>query len=1616
MSKMKKILMGMIISLIAIFGFGNTSFAKTYNYSSSLSLKVGMDVKIDYQDYNNSSKIFCMQHGRHLDSSGDIYEVVSKVSIEGNVSKDHKGKKITNKSNGIFAYILASDVSKDTKQRAVWMYKKTWMNNVGSKHAGLKDYSVENKSGVTTSHNTESKKLYDNAVKYAKNLGEATSEGIEDKTENKESVKATLYSKDDKAYLRIGPFNWTFSGKLSSIKVVDKNNKKVSALYSRYKGSNEEFIKVEDIQSGKNFYISVPANTALGIKVSAKGKIDNVKCVDIWFLKSKTYSWQNLIKVKSTIKSITIEDEFSYEVEGPGKLLIVKKAKNQDIKLPNVGFIIQNKETGKYLDKNKNLVSKSNAYEFKTDANGEILIEGLRKGTYIAYETSNPNEGYEIVTDGKSKKVEVDKTATLTVYNQYGKGSLKIIKVDKDNNSTRLQGVKFKVQNKDTGKYVALDENGKVIYVDSEEEAKEFETDANGEILIKDLNKGTYVLYETETKTGYELDTEGKEVVVEAGVEIVNNVQQSQITTIEVDNEYVFGNLKVIKVDEDNHEIRIPGVKFIIQNAEGKYVHKEENGDITYVTDKAQATEFETDGNGEIFVENLRKGKYVLYETETNKAYELNTEGQETEVIAKETKELEITNKRSVINLSGFVWKDVIYGKSSIRNDLYKDDEFDSGDILLEGITVRLVDKNGNTVKNKDGKECITKTDSEGKYLFEDILIAELEDYHVEFEYNGVTYTNVALNTSKDNGSKAEESETTRNNFNAQFAEVTGTENATRNAGYTRDVNGNKTHDLTYKIGEHEATLESISGGGAITAETSSTYVKDRYEELTKNGEVIEEITFINLGLYEREQPDIALIKDIQNVKLSINGYSHVYNYAQRFTNAGEYGDGFNVGVKFGEKYGNMSYSRAVYKADCNYVNENDKSRELKVDVTYRIAMKNESTSLVARVNSIVDYFDSNYTISKVGTQLDENGNVISDIAHNEGTYNSDYNKSVINTNATVNPQQNTSIYVQFALNREAVLKILNEGENLDNVAEVNSYSIFDGDGKLYAGIDKDSNPGNCVPGSTETYEDDTDKAPALQLELSDESIRKLSGTVFEDSAEETKLQAKIREGDGIYAGNEHGIENVKVVLKDSDGNIAQVYAQDEQGNRTWKDAVTTTDGNGNFEFEGFIPDRYTLEYTWGGQTYTDSNGNTTTYDVNNYKGTIYNESKHSGEMWWNSEVETRYSDAKDNWSLRQSIDNGTNTEGLMNSSTATMDFGIEEGDSKGKVTTTETIVDGDKFVTGTYEIINIDYGIIERPRQELDMGKRVSHIKITLANGQVLTDTDVNEDGTFVNPAKGLTYQQPTGGEEGYAYGSIWQQIDNELIQGSTLEVTYDITVKNDSEYDYANENFYQYGSSSEDKSNPVKITPTVVNDYLDEEFAYDESSNSDWTIVSESRSENNSQTTETITTPAGDWEQVGEPITTEDGSTVTKYKKHLGSTETTTQGVTGYKYTIQSKKRENLSGETILELKDAASKIGELEAGQASQPIKLTTSKVLANSDEITLENKAEITEIQTTNGRQPNMSSTLLYDEAETIIVTPNTGENQNYIIPIVLVMSVLAILGVGVVVIKKKVMTK
>lgn len=61
---------------------------------------------------------------------------------------------------------------------------------------------------------------------------------------------------------------------------------------------------------------------------------------------------------------------------------------------------------------------------------------------------------------------------------------------------------------------------------------------------------------------------------------------------------------------------------------------------------------------------------------------------------------------------------------------------------------------------------------------------------------------------------------------------------------------------------------------------------------------------------------------------------------------------------------------------------------------------------------------------------------------------------------------------------------------------------------------------------------------------------------------------------------------------------------------------------------------------------------------------------------------------------------------------------------------------------------------------------------------------------------------------------GLVKLELDNELIQGATVEVEYEIKVTNNSELDYVSEDFYKYGIKS---GNEVTITPTSIIDYLD-------------------------------------------------------------------------------------------------------------------------------------------------------------------------------------------------------
>lgn len=1306
MSKLKKIFITLLMIILII----------TILCTISQAYSVGEIVDITIQDYWNDPNIYCAEKGQQL-FDNQTYKIISEVKIEGKDSTDHEGKTITHPDNARFATILQGNNGpvKDNGPVAhgVWNILPDWMNNVGQYHAGL---YLGFTNGIRGDYTSE---LDTQANEYAQSLENME---MKDNT-NKENIKATSCEKNEKTYIRVGPFNWSFPGTMNDVQVFNQDGKVIEGvLFSSFEGTNEVWFTIDHLTSGKDFYISFPADQGVSkiTKITAKAKVD-INAAKVWFLDSISGSnYQNLIIREPYKAEKDLTTDFDYDISIMGNLKVIKVNKdNHNVLLRGVGFYIKNNDMDKYVKQNSDgtisYVSKEEATEFITNEKGEILIENLIVGTYTAYETKNPNYGYEFIKDGVQQTVVVDKT-----------------------------------------------------------------TD------------------------------------------------------------------------------------FIIEN------------------------------------------------------------------------------KQIYVKLSGYVWEDKIFGKQSLRNDLFKDNDYDEYDILIPGITVRLKDKSGNVIKE-------SKTDEKGAYLFVDVEIAQLENYYIEFEYDGITYTNVVPHIDKDNGSKAAENPQTREEFNNGFSTILGNGD---NTGHTLDQNGNKKHDLSYEKDTEKHTSTFINNGQfTITSNTNEPkyIIKEHFEY----GQ--EEIKYINLGLYRREQPDLALIKDLDNVKLTINGYEHIYEYAQRFKNQGEYGDGFNVGVKFGNKYGDMKYTRPIYKADYEYVNEKDKSKELKAYLTYKIAIRNESTNLTSQINSLVDYYDSKYSIVAIGTNKDEKtSNITGDINFETSDYNNEYSKVIINTNAKIDAQKTHEIYVQFELSREAIINIMNNGENLDNVVEINSYSTFGEDGKAYAGIDVDSNPGNAKPGDKTTYEDDTDSSPSLQLEIAD--ARELAGTVFLDETNMPELQTnKERRGNGKYDEGEKGIASVEVTLTENTGS-EKVY-------------TAKTDENGNFTITGFIPGDYTLTYTWGDETYT----------VQSYKGTIYDKSRdQNNKEWYKNDVDTRLTDAIDNYNKDQEAPKGSRvqideemkilekgekkyTRTKMDSTTPTMGVTIEYD-------TTTTASSGDKYV---YKINNVDFGIVERARQQIDLKKRVKTMKVTLANGQVIADLEIDEEGNITGLKDGIIYMGPSNDKDP-KNGFIKLEMDNELIEGSKLEVTYEIKAINKSELDYATEDYYKYGVAG---GEIVTIIPSAVIDYLDKDWGYDSEANPGWEV----------KTVEEL------HDLVAEIVYNDEESTIEE--------------------------------KTILYTENLKTPLKPSEAKDTT----LNVSKILTTAGDISLNNETEIIKLEKPNGggdvpstpgnfvpgkdpKEPDEST------SETVIITPNTGSNRNFIIPISIGLVALVILGTGVIFIKKKILNK
>ena len=1357
-------------------------------------------------------------------------------------------------------------------------------------------------------------------------------------------------------------------------------------------------------------------------------------------------------------------------------LHIVKLDADSKQPLPNIGLILYDVTEGKYIIEGNPgeppgyMEHSGMATAYMTDKNGSIEIQYLKRGhQYIIYEIINPYYGYEEVS--RANPIELARfTLTgssmdfyITADNIKYTGNLFIEKKDPDNSNIKLQGVQFTLRQPSTTEeenslqgFVEgkgdLNSNG---YLD-QEDLKILLRYITGKVQLtsEQMDMANVNMDRTVDTTDLRLLQQKISSLhyVIAMQEDENGILQpvKNVTgTIHFDNIRITNNIEEATIFEtdENAEVNIYNIltgDYIVEeySVGDNFGYEIDPGYVSWeVYNKyGQSTIHENQTSVEVTVE-----RQASYNTDQSAANTGNQNGNN----------VTCNNTRKYIKIRGYAWEDVILGNDK---NSQKDGEWQDGsdDKRLANIPVRLIDEFGNVLAQ-------TVTDANGEYVFgnydedENATKIEIDDIiaaYIEFEYNGMCYRSLDTNVNfvgdinvntgavirTNQNRNAATDEKLRNEFNNNYATITqGSENNTEDTKHNTAYNGEYDIKYNYQAETHESHVNY--GDNALTGYEGQKYpiakVDEQYSiravtqqhpyyalctQLTAQDireQAVEEIAGLNLGVVEREMPDLLVIEDMEKVDITLQkadgegSYTHSYLYGQRFEDPKNYagGEQINASVKFANKYLENSYSRDVYSSDISY-DANTSEDALQIYVTYRIQVVNEASSVNTKVNMLTNYYDERYEVVSVK----DNGNRDVRYMPSGSVEGVGLNKITITPEAQNYPiipdGQSYNYTITYKLNNDAINSILNETLTLDSITEVTSYSSYEDEaGQIpYAGIDKDSAANTIEPkinensevgrvDITSTLEDDTDKAPSLILNLKEGRI--IEGTVWEDSAIQELLDMegyhKERKGDGVYdAENENIVQKVQVELMkvNDDGTYEQADLYQIQENQNiWEplepvDATTNTKANGEYKFVGVVPDKYVIRYTYGNESVIvnpETGEEITHVNVDNYKSTIYRGGTPLDEnnlSWYQDETGaevTRYSDAKDTLGIiagKDPIDivQERIKDEEVNYQTVSQSKEVEAISAD----TAPFIVNLDYQVGGLnysyykdrekgnglkFTFDNIDFGIIERPKQSLEVDKQVSHLTITLANGTTLINGDPRTDN--LKNVKVLDNHD------------VYIEIDNELIQGATMTVNYEISVDNTKcEVDYNDENYYIYGTRPDNYEDVFKIARVVdMYDYLPNELLL-----------------------QTTNDPNNPWEKI----------------------------------TVQSTDKGTILSEEVYDKVKGLQNIVHLKTpifeDMAPNSVKKDNSLVVsrqlssASDDSLTYENDIEIIKLT---GRPPEDSTPGNYDPTTNtpdelddghvpVTITGPTGENRQYLLYGILGVSALIIIGVGIIIIKKKVL--
>lgn len=423
----------------------------------------------------------------------------------------------------------------------------------------------------------------------------------------------------------------------------------------------------------------------------------------------------------------------------------------------------------------------------------------------------------------------------------------------------------------------------------------------------------------------------------------------------------------------------------------------------------------------------------------------------------------------------------------------------------------------------------------------------------------------------------------------------------------------------------------------------------------------------INLGLVQREQIDLSIDKKIESVSIIINEKAFTYNY----NNDGTFEENlknsiakFTTTIKENDELYTMLmedniennklfnvytsdyyYRSAVYNGTpvkdaydtfMNALFKQDgtnpiKTKELQIFLTYSLTLSNNSGIYDARINSIVDYYDSSLTFvdvakgygayvsdDRIGVEEGMEGpglwayikqdgqehNNLTNIFANKPKYyehtfdttqitskdemaDVKFKKMVIsstdNEKILVPANSSATYYLTYRADKEANLDdgiILGTKNNIAEIASFTPYMVGTEYTDYAAVIDKDSAPGNYNVSdeiSRNIMEDDTDFANVtIPGPIAENKIRSISGTTWLDKEDGSNhLDGQILgnnvkdDEDYLISGLTTRLVEIMDLPKVEDGVITNNYVEYEF---YWKGAETTTEKNGKYIIDKYVP------------------------------------------------------------------------------------------------------------------------------------------------------------------------------------------------------------------------------------------------------------------------------------------------------------------------------------------------------------------------------------------------------------------------------------------------------------